>query len=62
MPTNRGNDSIGSFYRWGNSGKKYYYTTGNKEERNKAKQKAHKQGVAINVSNNVKKNKNKFDL
>lgn len=47
MPIHRGKDSIGSFYQWGNSGKKYYYTTGNTTSRNNAYNKAAKQAQAI---------------
>ncbi len=49
MPTKRGKDSRGSFYRWGKSGKKYYYTTGNRSMRETAKALADKQGRAIKV-------------
>lgn len=31
------------YYQWGNSGKKYWYTPGNKEERKEAKRKAEAQ-------------------
>lgn len=46
MPTKAGKDKKGSFYRWGSSGKKYYYTKGNKSSRRAAKSKADKQGRA----------------
>lgn len=50
MPVHSGKDSKGSYYQWGNSGKKYYYISGNKRSREVAKKKAHKQGVAIHAS------------
>lgn len=46
MPVHRGSDSKGSYYQWGNSGKKYYYTTNNVQSRNRAKEKAELQGKA----------------
>lgn len=50
MPVNRSRDSQGSFYRWGTHGKKYRYTTNNKQSRNKAQTLARKQGQAIKIS------------
>jgi len=50
MPLIKMIDSIGPFYKWGQSGKKYYYIPRNAQSRNKAKQKALKQGRAINAS------------
>jgi hypothetical protein len=50
MPIHRGSDSKGSFYQWGNSGKKYYYKSGNKKSREIAKSKAKKQAIAIYAS------------
>lgn len=47
MPTERGSDSKGPFYRWGKSGAKYHYTPGNENSRKRAKEKADKQGRAI---------------
>ena len=46
MPVNLGRDKEGCYARWGNQ-KKYYYECGNEEDRNKAKEKAYKQGIAI---------------
>ena len=62
MPVQRGQDSRGSFYRWGNQtssakAKKYYYTPGNKKSRNAAKNKAIDQGMAI-YYNEAKRNAN----
>lgn len=34
-------------YKWGQSGKVYYYTPGNEESRKRAKKKAEKQGQAV---------------
>lgn len=50
MPIHREIDSKGPYYQWGNSGKKYYYTSGNKKSRERAKNKAKKQAVAIYAS------------
>jgi hypothetical protein len=47
MPLQNRQDAKGSFYRWGNSGYKYYYTIGNHRSREKAKEKAMKQARAI---------------
>jgi len=48
MPVEKGKDSKGKFYRWGKSGKKYYYSDRSSETR--AKNKASKQGRAIKAS------------
>jgi len=50
MPVQWGKDSHGSFYRWGQSGHKYYYIINNKRSRDNARKKAHKQGIAIKIS------------
>ena len=47
MPVNRGKDGNGSYYQWGNSGKRYYYISGNVKSRNRAKDLAYKQAKAI---------------
>lgn len=47
MPIHQSKDSKGSFYQWGKSGKKYYYTPGNQKDREIAKTKAQKQMKAI---------------
>jgi hypothetical protein len=49
MPVHSGKDSKGSFYQWG-SRTKYYYTPGNKASRNRAKQLATMQGIAIVIN------------
>ena len=50
MPVKRHEDRIGPYYQWGNSGKKYRYTSGNERSRQKAYKKALKQGRAIIAS------------
>lgn len=47
MPIKRGHDNKGSFYQWGNHGKRYYYKAGNVNSRLIAKSKAMKQMKAI---------------
>jgi hypothetical protein len=48
MPVKRHSVSDGkSYYQWGDSGAKYYYTTGDESSREKAKKKAEKQAKAI---------------
>ena len=44
MPVMSGRDNKGRFYRWGNSGKKYYYT--DEKSKQRAKIAAQKQGIA----------------
>lgn len=44
VPVHRSKDGDGPYYQWGDSGKKYHYTAGDKESREKAKEKAKKQG------------------
>jgi hypothetical protein len=50
MPVHRGKDEKGAFYQWGDSGRKYHYTTGNTSSRNAARKKAEKQGRAARAS------------
>lgn len=50
MPVRRGRDSKGPFFRWGDSGSKYHYTSGNEDSRKRARAKAEKQGRAIRAS------------
>jgi len=45
-PVHRGQDSKGSYYQWGNQ-TKYYYDSTNERSRELAKEKANKQGKAI---------------
>ena len=50
MPLLRGNNIHGYFYKWGNTGKKYYYISGNNRSRNLAKLRAMRQMRAIEWS------------
>lgn len=50
MPTHQGSDTKGTYYQWGQTGKKYYYKTSRGEQL--AKNKANKQGMAISISKN----------
>ena len=64
MPSVKGKDSKGSYYRWGSKGKKYYYKEGNEDLRKRAKKLADKQGAAAyaagykgnNMLQNIKAN------
>ena len=52
----KGRDSKGSYRRWGGSGKKYYYKTGSKASREKARKKAHAQAsaaFAVDIQANI---------
>ena len=46
MPVKRGSDKLGSYYRWGLHGKKYYYKVGNNRSRLLAKARSVLQGRA----------------
>lgn len=50
MPVHRGKDSKGPYYQWGDSGKKYHYTSGDKASREAAEAKAGRQGQAARAS------------
>lgn len=50
MPLLQGSDKKGRYYKWGDSGHKYYYKKGDKASRGKAKQNAIKQALAIYYS------------
>jgi len=50
MPVNRGKDTSGPYYQWGDSGKKYHYESGNQKSRENAKRKAERQGKAARAS------------
>jgi hypothetical protein len=52
MPVQRGRDSQGPYYKWGNRGHHYYYLAGNKRSRERAYNRALKQGRAILVRRN----------
>lgn len=47
MPIQRNKDSHGPYYRWGDTGHKYYYTANNERSRERAKALAARQGRAI---------------
>lgn len=55
MPIKRGTDIKGSFYRYGTSGKKYYFKAGDSASRERAKNKAGKQAQAIKASQSKRK-------
>jgi len=60
MPTKCGlKDKKGYFCRWGNSGKKYYYDPSDKASKERARNKANKQGQAIQVNKNEEKTEKK---
>lgn len=50
MPVQRGQDSQGPYYQWGDSGAKYRYQPGDEPSRERAKAKAQKQGTAARAS------------
>jgi hypothetical protein len=50
MPVHRGTDSKGSYFQWGNHGKKYYYKTNSVISRQNAKDKAALQGRAARAA------------
>jgi hypothetical protein len=50
MPVKRGKDSQGPYYQWGDSGKKYHYSAGDKGSRERAKEQAARQGRAARAS------------
>jgi len=50
MPVMRGHTKKGPYFRWGISGKNYYYTRWDYASRNRARAKAEKQGKAILAS------------
>jgi hypothetical protein len=46
MPVHRGRDRRGPYYQWGESGRRYYYTSGDTSSRNRARHQATRQGQA----------------
>lgn len=50
MPLKRGVDQYGSYYKYGSTGKKYYYLVHSKHSRKIAYNKAKRQGVAIRIN------------
>lgn len=53
MPLKRSTKNGKPCYKWGDSGKCYAYTTGNKKSRDRAKSLAKKQGRAIKASKHL---------
>lgn len=49
MPTRIGKDKKGRFARWGSSGKKYYFKSGSKSQKQRAINRAKKQGQAAHA-------------
>lgn len=54
MPVHINRDSNGCYAIWGEHGKKYYYTCGNKDAQQRARAKAYNQGVAQIISDSNK--------
>lgn len=50
MPVRRTTKGSKPAYQWGDSGKRYAYTPGNRESRERAKRKARAQGRAAHAS------------
>lgn len=50
MPVHRCEGSKGSYYQWGQHGKESQSESGNKESRERAKQKARRQGRAAHAA------------
>jgi hypothetical protein len=50
MPVHRSKDGKGPYYQWGESGKKYHYEAGDAQSRERAKEKAEKQGRAARAA------------
>jgi hypothetical protein len=49
VPVRRREDSKGPYYQWGDHGRKYRYTPGDKASRDRAKQGATRQGEAAHA-------------
>lgn len=49
MPVKQGRDKDGACCQWGDSGKKYHYSAGDKDARERAKQQTSKQGQAAHT-------------
>jgi len=47
VPVRPGVDATGPFYRWGTTGKRYYYLRGSPSSKRSARTKAERQGAAI---------------
>jgi hypothetical protein len=57
MPVRTGKDKEGCYAQWGKEGKKYYYTCGNERSKNYAEKKALQQGIAVEISKVIEKDK-----
>jgi len=55
MPLINNHDKNGRFWKYGKTGKKYYYKAGDSYSRSEAKIKAIKQGRVIEIKKHVKK-------
>jgi hypothetical protein len=53
MPVFLRNDKDGSFYQYGTTGAKYYFTRGSEESKNAARKKAINQMYAVNKQRGV---------
>jgi hypothetical protein len=49
MPVHRGRDREGPYYQWGDSGRRYHYTAGDRRSRARAKDQATRQGQAAHA-------------
>jgi len=49
MPVHQGQDENGTFYQWGDGGKKYHYVEGDESSRQEAEQSAGRQGRAAHA-------------
>ena len=49
MPVQRRHDNKGPYYQWGDHGRKYRYTPGDKDSRQRAKRSATRQGQAAHA-------------
>lgn len=50
MPVRTEKDKDGCYAKWGNTGKKYYYTCGDEKARERAEKKALQQGIAVEIT------------
>ena len=62
MPINSCSDGGSSGYKWGDSGKCYTYTAGDKASRSAAREKARMQGVAARLNGYVEKSENEEEV